>query len=151
MAQRFPMTKILLVVDSTEAGLKAARYAIDLAKSTGAQLTAASVVDTETLRQLLSKRILVTVEMEEFEKELESSNRRYIEEVERMAKDKDVKLESVQLKGSVHNTIVAEQKRRGSDLVIIGGFKSSVISKDLLARERQLILDAMPCPVLVIK
>ena len=151
MAQRFPMTNILLVVDSTEAGLKAARYAVELAKSTGAKLTAASVVDTETLKQLLSRRILVTVEMKEFERELESSNRRYIEEVQRMAKDQGVQLESVQLKGSVHNTIVAEQKKRRADLVIIGGFKSSVISKDLLAHERQLILDAMPCPVLVIK
>jgi len=151
MAQRFPMTNILLVVDSTEAGLKAARYAIELAKSTGAKLTAASVIDTETLRQLLSRRILVTLEMAEFQKELEDSNRKYIEDIQKMAKEENIELESVQLKGSVHNTIISEQKKRGADLVIIGGFKSSVISKDILARERQLILDAMPCPVLVIK
>lgn len=147
----FPVTNILLVVDSTEIGLKAARYAIELAKSTGAKLTAASVVDTETLRQLLTRRILVTVEMREFENELEASNRRYIDEVQRMAKAEGVAVQSIQLKGSVHNSIIAEQKKIGADLVIIGGFKSSVIQKDLIARERQLILDEASCPVLVIK
>ena len=81
MGQRYPVTNILLVVDSTESGLKAAQYAIDLAKSTGASLTAASVVDTETLKQLLTKRILVSVEMEELEHDLEDSGRKYIDEV----------------------------------------------------------------------
>jgi len=151
MGQRYPVTNILLVVDSTESGLKAARYAIDLAKSTGAALTAAYVVDTETLKQLLTKRILVSVEMEEFERELELSGRKYVEEVNRIAREQGVEIEPVELKGSVHNAIISEQKKRGADLVIIGGFKSSVTQRDLVARERQLILDQISCPVLVIK
>ena len=151
MSQRHPVTSILLVVDSTEAGLKAARYAIELAKSTGAKLTAASVVDTDTLKQLLTKRILVTVEMEEFEHELEDSGKKYIDEVNRMAKEQDLEIRSVHLKGSVHNAIISEQKKINADLVIIGGFKSSVTQRDLVARERQLILDMVSCPVLVIK
>ena len=151
MTKPFPITNILLVVDSTESGLRAAHYAVLLAKSTESRITAASVVDTDTLKQLLTKRILVAVEMEEFEDELEDSGRKYIEEVKRMAQAEGVSIETVQLKGSIHNAIVTEQKNRGADLVIIGGFKSSVTQKDLVARERQLILDQAKCPVLVIK
>ena len=69
---------------------------------------------------------IVSAARREFEKELEDSNRKYLEEVQRMAEQQDVKLESVQLKGSAHNTIISEQKKRGADLVIIGGFKSVV-------------------------
>ncbi|MGB3086789.1 MAG: universal stress protein, partial [Phycisphaerae bacterium] len=70
-----PVNHILIVADGTEESFNAADRAIDLARALGARLTALAVVDTETLRQLLSARILVDAEMGEFEKELEESAR----------------------------------------------------------------------------
>ena len=53
-----PFEKILVVVDGTESAVKAAEYAIRLARVAPAKLTAVSVVDTDTLRKLMSARIL---------------------------------------------------------------------------------------------
>ena len=64
-----PIRHILVLVDGTEASYNAADAAIDLARSLGSKLTAMAVVDTDTLRQLLSVKILVDAEMGEFEKE----------------------------------------------------------------------------------
>jgi nucleotide-binding universal stress UspA family protein len=37
------------------------------------------------------------------------------------------------------------------DLICIGGFHSSRVSRDLLARQRQQVIDRAACPVLVVK
>jgi nucleotide-binding universal stress UspA family protein len=40
---------------------------------------------------------------------------------------------------------------RGVHLIVVGGFRSSRTTRDLLARQRQQIVDHAACPVLVVK
>jgi len=146
-----PVNHILVLVDGTEASFHAADRAIDLARALGARLTALTVVDTETLRQLLNVKILVDAEMGEFEKELEESARRQLAEVRERALDQKVVIEEVLITGSVETVVPKEVQDRGVDLIALGGFPSTKITRDLVARQRQQIIDRATCPVLVVK
>ena len=143
--------RILLLVDSTEATAAAAECAISLAKLCDADLIALSVVDTETLKELLTYKIMVAEEMEEYEKELEHSGRRQLALVEEQARKAKVDVQAVHKKGSVHSVVLAQQAGTGADVIVVSGFRPSVIKRDLLAREKQLILDEATCAVIVVK
>ena len=146
-----PFTNILVAIDGTESAVKAAEYAIRLARGAPAKLTAVAVVDTDTLRKLMSVRILVKQEVAEFEAELGTTQRRYLNYVTQLAAKAGVALEPVLRTGACHSEILAEQKARGADLIVIGECRGTLTKMDLAARERQLILDQAPCPVLVVR
>jgi nucleotide-binding universal stress UspA family protein len=146
-----PVNHILVLVDGTEASFRAADRAIDLARALGAKLTALAVVDTETLRQLLNVKILVDAEMGEFEKELEQSARRQLAEVRERALNQKVVIDEVLVTGNVEAVVPKEVQDRGVDLIALGGFQSTKITRDLVARQHQQIIDRATCPVLVVK
>ena len=145
------ITHILALVDGTDSSFNAADAAIGLARDLGARLTAMAVVDTDTLRQLLSVRILVDAEMGEFERELEESSRRQLAEVRERALDRKVVVEEVLLTGNTEVIVPREVEEREVDLIALGGFQSSKVTRDLMARQRQQIIDRAKCPVLVVK
>jgi nucleotide-binding universal stress UspA family protein len=151
MAKPAPINHILVLVDGTESSHHAADAAIELARSLGTKLTAMAVVDTDTLRQLLSVKILVDAEMGEFEKELRESSRRHLADVRERALDRKVVIEEALLTGNSEVIVPKEVEERRVDLIVLGGFRSSEVTRDLLARQRQQILDRAVCPVLVVK
>lgn len=151
MAKPSPINHILALVDGTESSYNAADAAIELARSLGAKLTAMAVVDTDTLRQLLSVKILVDAEMGEFEKELQESARRQLAAVRERALDRKLVIEEVLLTGNSEVIVPKEVQERAVDLIALGGFQSSKVTRDLLARQRQQIIDRAVCPVLVVK
>ena len=140
---------ILLFAESSEEGMKAARDAIALAADEDATLIIASVVDTNTLRQLLSYRIFVQEEMEEYEHELEDSCRKQMHYIAQLADKARVKNRTVLLRGACHTAILREQEQRSADLLVMGAFRASTARRDLMAREKQLIIDEIACPVLL--
>ncbi len=148
---RAPFRHILVLVDGTESAVAAAKYAIQLAKSSKAQLTALAIVDTATLKHLLSTHILVAAEMEEYELELGESGRKQLDYVASLAKDEGVRIHTALLKGSAHAAVLAEQKSSGADLIVIGAFRWTLSARDQIARERQLLLDESPCPILFVR
>jgi len=139
------------MVDGSESSIAAAKYAIQLAKSCKARLTAVAIVDTATLKHLLSTHIMVAAEMEEYERELEESGRSHLAYVSGLAKEAGVRAATALLKGAAHSAVLAEQKRCGADLIVVGAFRWTLAHRDQLARERQLLLDEAPCPVLVVR
>jgi len=142
---------ILLLVDSTESSAAAVQCAVSLAKLCGARLVALAVVDTETLKELLTYRIMVPEEMEEYERELEQSSARQLALAEEYARKAGVSLESRHMKGTVHSVVLAQREALHADLVIVSHFRPSVAKRDLLARSKQIILDEVPCAVLVVR
>ena len=110
-----------------------------------------AVVDTDTLRQLLSVRILVDAEMGEFEKELQESARRHLDDVRRRAAHRELAIDEVLATGNSEAMVPKEVEARGVDMIALGGFHSSRVTRDLLARQRQQIVDHAACPVLVVK
>ncbi len=148
---RSPVNHILVLVDGTAASFRAADYAIDLARGLGARITALAVVDTDTLRQLLHVNILVDSEMVEFERELERSAQNQLDEVRQRSMNKRVKFEDVLRSGNSEVIVPKELSQRTVDLLAMGAFQSDRVKYDLLARQRQQILDRATCPILVVK
>ena len=142
---------VLVLADGSPQGARAAELAVHLAKVTGAKLTAVAVIDTMTLRQLLTYRILAAQEMTDFEAELEVSARGYLDRLRSLALDAKVVCEQVLVKGPYHTAVLHQRKQLGADLIVMGAFKSRDASRDLLAREYQKIVDEVPCPVLLVK
>ena len=143
--------EVLLVVDGSDTAGDAAQYAVELAREFRAKLVACSTVDTDTLKNLASSRILAPAEMSEFENELEASSRKYLTLVSDLAARHKVKAETVLLKGAVHSAVLATQKERQSDVIVIGAVHSHLARRDLVVRERQLILDEAPCAVICVR
>jgi len=131
--------------------MAAARDAIALAADEEAVLVLAAVVDTAILRQLLTYRIFVQEEMEEYEDELRESAKKQLDYISSLARKAKVKCECSLLTGSLHGAVLAEQKRSNAKLLVMGAFRASTASRDIVAREKQLILDEIPCPVLLVR
>ena len=143
--------RILLLVDSAESSGVAAEHAIAIALQCNAELTALAIVDTATLKELLTYRIMVAQEMAEYEHELEQSGRRQLDQVEEQARKAGVKAQSAHKKGAIHSVVVAHQEAIKADLLVISTFKATQITRDLLAKEKQFIIDEVKCDVMIVK
>jgi nucleotide-binding universal stress UspA family protein len=151
MAKASSFRHIMVVTDGSKESFRAADCAINLARSLDAKLTALAVVDTETLRQLVSVKILVDAEMGELEHELEDSAKRQLDEVRDRAMDRRVTVEEARVAGNMEAVVPREVEQRQVDLIVLGGYDSSRAMRDLVCRQRQQIVDRAACPVLVVK
>jgi nucleotide-binding universal stress UspA family protein len=147
---KYTFGKILIFAESSTEGMEAARVAIDLASDEDAVLHIVSVVDTHTLRQLLKNRIFVEDEMKQYEGELEKSCRKQMDYVARLASEAKVDNRAQLKMGACHTAIIEEQKKIDADLLVMGTYRTSMIKTDLMAREKQLIVDEIACPVLLV-
>ncbi len=142
---------MMLLVETSDEGMKAAREAIGLAKDANANLIVASVVDTALLRQLLTYRIFVQEEMEEYESDMKDSARKHLEYVCQLADKEGIEYERRLLTGATHSAVLDEQRRTEADLLIMAAFRASTATRDVMAREKQLILDEISCPILLVR
>jgi nucleotide-binding universal stress UspA family protein len=142
---------ILLFAEGSEEGMHAARDAIALAADEKARLRAAAVVDTSTLKHLLTSRIFIQDEMEDFEKELEVSANKHLNWISQLSEEAGVTCDTVLLRGACHAVLLREQRDCRADLFVMGAFKASAARRDLMAREKQLILEDIACPALLVR
>ena len=150
MARSQLFRRILLFVDSSDAGMAAAGHAIQLAQDQKASLVAVSVVDTDTLNMLLKTKIFLADERDEYEKELEHHGERYLRYVEKLADEAKIKVEFELLKGVAHRVIAAAARRHKADVIVMGTAKEQVGKRSLVTRERQMILGEVDCAVLLV-
>jgi nucleotide-binding universal stress UspA family protein len=144
-----PVRHLLVLVDGTDTSSRAVDLAIDLAGALAARLTAMAMVETETLHQLLSIRVLTPAETTEFEEGLQESARHHLAEARERAQGRGVALEQFIAKGNSEDVVPREVQARGVDLIVLGFFDSGRAQRDLLARQRQQVVNRAPCPVLV--
>ena len=151
MAPNRQIRTILLFADGSEGAIRAAELAVHLAQVHDADLVAVAVVDTETLSMLLRQHILIDEERAEFDAELEASAERQLNLVANQARRQAVPAETALLRGNTHSAILAEARRRNADLIVLSGFTSTMTRRDLLAKQKQYIVDEAPCPVVLVK
>ena len=142
---------LMVLVDGTAPSLRAADLALDLARLIDADVVALAVVETETLEQLLQVRILAPGEMKDFEAELAHHLRRTLDEVAGRARGKSVPVECVLAAGNSETVVPREIAARDIGMLVIGAFEGSRALRDVVARQRQQIVDRAPCHVLVAK
>jgi len=151
MMAKSHFTHILVLADGSDQSFRAAEKAVALARVAEARLTVLAVVDTETLRQLLTFRILASQEMTDLEAELEQSARQNLDRVRAMALEGKVVAEQVLVRGPYHTAVMAQQRQLRADLIVLPGFQCREAARDLLAREYQKVIDEATVPVMLVK
>jgi nucleotide-binding universal stress UspA family protein len=145
------LSRVMLVVDGSQAGNAAARFAFRFANRLNCPLTAVYIVDTATLDYLLQMRIFVSDERDEMEAALEAKGRSYLEHTRTMGESQGVKVETKITRGSFHQSVLQQARQLNAETIIIGGWKRSSHDKDTFSTERELIMDLAVCPVIVVK
>ncbi len=146
-----PLGKILIAVDATEGALAAAKYGIAIARTYGAELYAVYVVNESLLEELLRAKVFVEAEEVDLEVDLEEDGKRYLSYIEKLARDKDVRVTTELLKGIVHRKIVDKATQIGATLIIIGEIEEPLSRRDAFYDEGEMILRRAGCPVLMVK
>jgi nucleotide-binding universal stress UspA family protein len=146
-----PIQNILVYVDGSEESVTAAEYAVCLARSTGAELHAAYVVNTRALNDLVKSRIFLESEEQEYQQDLEQDAKRYLNHVKELAHKKGQALELHQRNGAIHSEIKHLVEELDIDLLIIGELSKIQSRRDEFYNEAERAMRSVPCSVLIAK
>jgi nucleotide-binding universal stress UspA family protein len=146
-----PIQRILVYIDGSEESLVACQYAIMLARSTGAELLAAYIVNTRALKDLVRTRIFLADEEEEYSRDLEEDAGRYLDYAERIASQKGVAVETLKASGSVHQEIVRIIEERDVDLLVLGELAHVRSRRDEFYNDAERAMRGAHCSVLIVK
>ncbi len=146
-----PIQRIMVYVDGTEESISAAEYAIALSLQTGAQLLAAFIVNTRALLELRKARIFLESEAEEYQKDIESDSRRYLDLVRNLAQSKGVTVQTLTRSGNVHEEMKRLVKEERIDLLCIGDISSIRSRRDEMYDETDRTFRSVSCSVVVVR
>ncbi|MBN1837030.1 MAG: universal stress protein [Spirochaetales bacterium] len=146
-----PINRILVYVDGTEGSITAAQYAVCLARSYQAELTALYVVNTRALSELLKARIFIKAEEEEYKRDLEEDASRYLNHVRSLARKKGLAVETLSVSGHVQQEIKDCVRNREIDLLVIGELSHVRSRRDEFYDEAERAMRSVPCSVLIVK
>jgi nucleotide-binding universal stress UspA family protein len=154
-------SKILVAIDGSENSIKAAVYAIDIAKKDNSQLIALTLIDISTARRLSSSFITAPTyglkELEEKRKEAQQS----LDKVEKLAakENNTANNNNIQFKSEiiedptsrVGSAIVDYAERENVDLIVVGTKGRTGFKKMLLGSVASDVVTYAHCLVLVVK
>jgi nucleotide-binding universal stress UspA family protein len=154
-------SKILVAIDGSENSMKAAVYAIDIAKKDNSQLIALTVLDVSTPRRVSSYFITAPtyglIELEEKRKEAQQ----WLDKFEKLAAKEyntannnniQFKLEIIEDPTSrVGSAIVDYAERENVDLIVVGTRGRTGFKKMLLGSVASDVVTYAHCLVLVVK
>ena len=151
-------SKILVAIDGSEHSMKAAEYAIDLAKDNKAQLIALTVLDITKIGYAASAFIASPMHgLDELEQKRKEANE-WLDKVARLRSlqknnnNNDIQFKSqIEESMSVAGTIVDYAENQNIDLIVVGSRGRSGFKKLLLGSIASAVVTYATCPVLVIK
>lgn len=127
------ISKIMVPTDGSKAAQKAAKYAVELAKQTGASLTLLSVIDNRfVVSQAVSSAASPTHLKEPVEDYLKQEVKSYSDEIGRLCKRNRIKFNSVIKSGHPVEEIVKEAEKMKADLVVMGSHGQSALRAAVL-------------------
>ena len=138
--------KILVPTDGSDYSMRAAEYAISIAKTLSAQILVVFVVDKIVLEQIAK-----STERERVEKELKEDGQRYVNYAVGLAEKEGVKASSLIANGRPFEQIVHMAKGLNTDLIVMGTYGRRGADRILLGSVAERVIEFAPCPVLVIK
>ncbi|MCM1322177.1 MAG: universal stress protein [Bacteroides sp.] len=144
--------QLLVVVNGTEASVRAVKYGILLAKTYRCRLHAVYIVDTATLSQLTLGKFFVEDESREYEESLSADGSRYLRYVKDLAKEKSVAVETEMRRGAVWSEVLAAADEKKADVILLGGVDyAGESSRNVLSSSYREILQNARCSVLVVR
>jgi len=151
-------SKILVAIDGSEYSMKAAEYAIDLARDNKAQLIALTVLDITKIGYAASAFIASPMHgLDELEQKRREAQE-WLDKVGKLASshqkanDDDIKFKSqIEESMSIAGTVVDFAENQNIDLIVVGSRGRSGFTKLLLGSVASRIVTYASCPVLVVK
>ena len=147
-------SKIVVGIDGSEESMKAAEYAISIAKLYNAELNAITVL-TSDIGYIYSSPGVESPPLTVKEIVLLAGDeaKKWFDEIKEKANKKGIQLktEYIVAKKSLLNTILEYVEEHNINLVVVGTRGRSGIKKMLLGSIASGLITYSPCPVLVIK
>ena len=147
-------SRILVAVDGSDTSMKAADYAITLAKNNDnneAEIFVINVIDIPPMFKMLpseTRKQLIRIGRQQATQIFDT--------IEQMAKRHDVKTnkintEMVETSMSAPDEIIRYAKEKGVDLIVVGTKGRSGMSRALLGSVASKVVTYSPCSVLVVR
>ncbi len=138
--------KILVPTDGSDYSMRAAEYAISVAKLRDAEVMIVFVVDEIVIDQFAK-----VTDREAVEGELKNDGQRYTRYALGLAEKEKVKATSLLVKGRPFEQIVNLAKSFNVDLIVMGTYGHRGAERILIGSVTERVIEYSPCPVLVIK
>jgi nucleotide-binding universal stress UspA family protein len=140
--------KILVPVDGSDVSLKAARYALGIAKLLDANITCIHVIGALPLLKRMNPALVAL-----YFSQAEKHAKKWIGDVEEMAKKEKSHITSEILIDvqSVPNTIIEYATKQHMDLIVMGTRGSTGAKKLLLGSVAGAVMAHAGCPVLLVR
>ena len=137
--------KILIPFDGSESSKRAAEKAFELAVDQGSEVYGLKVISFIGELITPSDSLWATIEAD-----LREKARKILEELEKMAENKGVKITTTVKEGSAEIEVINHAKEIGADLIVMsisgkGGMGS------YLGKTTDRVMREAPCPVMVVK
>ena len=132
-------TKILIPTDFSEYSNKALRQALDIAKHYKAKVNMLHVVRGESYYEDVEKQMI------------ERARKKLQEEIDKFPQAKELEVFTEVVSGNTSEAILAEERSKGIDLIVIASLGRSGIAKYLIGSVARNVLKGAKCPVLLTK
>jgi nucleotide-binding universal stress UspA family protein len=127
------ISKILVPLDGSKVSHKAAKYAVNLAKQTGASLTLLSVFDIRFIfNQEVGASASPTHLKESIEDYLKQAAQSFIDEIAKTCKRDGIQYKSAIRRGHPVEEIVNEAIKTKADLIVMGSHGKSAVKAAIL-------------------
>ncbi len=140
--------RLLIPVDGSDSSLKAARFALRLARREGGTVMAVHVVDEENAADLA--RYTDSPE-EEIITRMEKSGEGYLDTVREWARAQGIPLSCEVRVGVPHRVLLAMATETGADLIVMGTVGRRGPRRVLVGSVTERVIAHSPVPVLVVK
>ncbi|MBC7100219.1 MAG: universal stress protein [Methanobacteriales archaeon] len=139
--------KILLPTDGSEYANRAAEHAIWIAKESGAEIVALTVMETSTFIGLPADDLIIRIK-EILEEEASNS----LDKIKKLVEESghDIKLTLKTDEGSPADSILNTIEKEGIDLVVMGTSGKHGLDRFLLGSVTEKVVRSAKCPVLVV-
>ena len=145
----FLLERILVPVDFSELSRKALRYAIPLARSTGARLILLNVVSSERHRE--GPGSIASPQFEAGKWRMLDERERQLVDLCRREIGRDPKSEAIIQTGRPSQEIIKAAETWNVDMIIMATHGSTGLSRMLKSSITQLVVAAAPCPILIVR
>ncbi|MGD6934187.1 MAG: universal stress protein [Candidatus Bathyarchaeia archaeon] len=135
---------ILVPTDGSGHSVRAAEYAVSVAKVHKAKILVVYVIDNFVVDQFAKVSSSI-------EQDLKESGQGYINYIVGLAEKQGVAVESIVTKGQPYEKIVDLAKNQNVDLIVMGTTGRRSTERILIGSVTQRVIEYSPCPVLVIK
>ncbi len=147
--------KLLVAINGSDISIRAAMYAVMLARTYKAELKFVYVIDSATIRYLGMNQMLAKDEQVDYKVDLAYEGQNYLEYAVGLAASKGVVAQSELKDGSVVTEIIKCAKAFEADMILIGGADKKkgeqLFKRNVHSSHQSDIIENSKIPVIVVK